>query len=183
MKITLVRHGKPVSSTNPKVTVAGFAYWVRAYNRSLVCRDSFPPKEFYHKFRDSYIISSDLIRAIHSTKICLGRDADLVSRNFREMDIPRLKLPFFMTVNSWLAVARLCWFIGISGKGESYKSGLERVLSAVDYITLKVNEHGHIVVFGHGIFNRFVTRELKRRGWCVKSNQMGFWGETVLIRN
>lgn len=50
------------------------------------------------------------------------------------MDIPRRKLPFSMSVNRWLFISRLCWFLGLSDKSESYKAGRRRVISVVDVI-------------------------------------------------
>ncbi|WP_197057913.1 phosphoglycerate mutase family protein [Vibrio variabilis] len=180
MKITLVRHGRPVASSNPRVTAVGFAKWVRAYNRSFVRPDSLPPQELQDKFLNSYTFSSDLNRSRHSAEICLGKEADLVLGDLREMDIPRLKLPFSMSVNSWLVIARLCWFLGISGNSESYKTGCKRIVSVVDQITTKVSEHEDVAIFGHGISNRLIAKELKRRGWAIKYSSKGFWGQTEL---
>lgn len=107
MRITLVRHDKPIASSNPRVTAVGFAKWVLAYNRSLVCSGSLPPlelqelQELQETFHNSYTFSRNLNRSIHSAEICLGKGADVVLGDLREMDIPRLKLPFSMTVNSW----------------------------------------------------------------------------------
>ncbi|HAS6250043.1 TPA: hypothetical protein I7225_03790 [Vibrio vulnificus] len=181
VRITLVRHGRPVASSNPRVTAVGFAKWVRAYNRSFVCPDSLPPQELNEKLHNSYTFSSDLNRSLHSAEICLGKGADLVLGDLREMDIPRLKLPFLMSVNSWLVIARLCWFLGISGNSESYKAGRKRAISAVDLIITKACEHEDAAVFGHGISNRLITKELKRRGWTVEYASKGFWGRTELI--
>ncbi len=181
VRITLVRHGKPIASSNPRVTAVGFAKWVRTYNRSLVCSDSLPPQELQEKFRNSYTFSSDQNRSIHSAEICLGKGADVVLGDLREVDIPRLKLPFSMKVNSWLVIARLCWLVGISANSESYKVGRKRIIAAVDLIMVKALEHKDVAIFGHGISNRLIAKELRRRGWTVKCSSKGFWGQTELI--
>ncbi len=181
VRITLVRRGKPIASSNPRVTAAGFAKWVRAYNRSFVCSDSLPPQELQDKFHNSYTFSSDLNRSIHSAEICLGKGADVVLGDLREMDIPRLKLPFSMKVNSWLVIARLCWLVGISANSEPYKVGRKRIIAAVDLIMVKALEHKDVAIFGHGISNRLIAKELRRRGWTVKCSSKGFWGQTELI--
>ncbi|WP_295891422.1 histidine phosphatase family protein [uncultured Vibrio sp.] len=181
MRITLIRHGKPIASSNHRVTAVGFAKWVRAYNRSFVCSDSLPPQELQEKLRNSYTFSSDLNRSTHSAEICLGKRADVVLGDLREMDIPRLKIPFKMTINSWLVIARLCWFLGISANSESFKIGRKRVIAAVDHIIDKAIEHKDVAIFGHGISNRFIAKELRRRGWTVKSSSKGFWGQTELV--
>ncbi|GLX80427.1 hypothetical protein tinsulaeT_37670 [Thalassotalea insulae] len=181
VRITLVRHGKPIASSNPRVTAVGFAKWVRAYNRSLVCSDSLPPQELQEKFHNSYTFSSDLNRSIHSAEICLGKGANVVLGDLREMDIPRLKLPFSMTVNTWLVIARLCWLLRISANSESYKVGRKRIITAVDLIIAKAFEYKDVAIFGHGISNRLIAKELRRRGWTVKFASKGFWGQTELI--
>ncbi|MBF9002700.1 histidine phosphatase family protein [Vibrio nitrifigilis] len=181
MKITLVRHGKPKASANPKVSAVGFANWVRAYNRSLVLSSSRPSEELYKRINGSYTVSSDLNRAQHSAELCAGRSPDLVLRELREMDIPRLKLPFFISVDHWLILSRICWFLGISGKSESFKVGRRRILSAVDLLVEQTYKNSHITVFGHGLTNRFVAKELKRRGWHIQQKSKGFWGTIELV--
>lgn len=181
MKITLVRHGKPETSENPKVGAVGFAKWVRAYNHSLVHVNSQPSKALCKKVNDSYTISSDLNRAKHSAELCTGRVPDLVLKELREMDIPRLKLPFSTSVGNWLIISRVLWLLGISGRGESFKVARQRVLSVVDLLLEQAQKNGDITVFGHGFTNRFVAKELKCRGWHIQRQSKGFWGATELV--
>lgn len=181
LKITLVRHGKPKASANPKVSAVGFANWVIAYNHSLVLSSSKPSEELRKRTNGSYTVSSDLNRARHSAELCSGKAPDLVLRELREMDIPRLKLPFFISVDNWLIISRICWFLGISGKSESFKVGRKRILSAVDVLVEQTHKNDDIIVFGHGLTNSFVAKELKRRGWRIQQKSKGFWGTTELV--
>lgn len=181
MKITLVRHGKPKASCNPRVNAVGFAKWVRAYNHSYVHSSSQPPDELCNKIKGRYAISSDLNRAKHSAELCIGKAPDLVLREMREMDIPRFKIPFSTSVNNWLLISRVCWLLGISGRSEPLHVGRRRVLVAVDLILEQVKNNDDVVVFGHALINRFIVKELKKRGWSLEQQSKGFWGTTELI--
>lgn len=182
LKITLVRHGKPTVSNNSIVDAVGFAKWVRKYNHSLVHSSSLPSEDLRKKTIGSYTISSDLNRAKHSAELCVGKEPDLILRELREIDIPRLKLPFFISVDNWLVISRLCWFLGVSGRSESFRVGRHRVLSAVDLLLEQVQRNGDITVFGHGLINSFLAKELQRRGWCLQKKSKGFWGTIELVK-
>ncbi|MEJ2766297.1 histidine phosphatase family protein [Photobacterium sp. MCCC 1A19761] len=181
MKITLVRHGKPTAASNHRVGPAGFAQWVRAYNQSEIDAESRPPEHLRHQVRDSYIVSSDLTRARHSAQLCSGRHSDRVLRELREMDIPRFKLPLTLSIQQWLIVSRLCWFLGLSGNSEPLNLGRIRLKKAVDILAEQSSTTPDITVFGHGLANRWIAKELVRRGWKIQSQTRGFWGTIELL--
>lgn len=171
----------PKASDNSIVDAVGFAKWVRKYNHSLIRSSSLPSEDLRKQTIGSYTISSDLNRAKHSAELCGDREPDLVLRELRELDIPRLKLPFSISIDNWLIISRLCWFLGISGRSESFKVGRRRVLSAVDILLEQVQKNGDITVFGHGLTNSFIAKELKHRGWCIQKKSKGFWGTIELV--
>ncbi|MGF1908302.1 histidine phosphatase family protein [Vibrio kasasachensis] len=182
MKITLVRHGKPAASSNERVTSSGFAKWVRAYNLSYIEETSLPPDQLAKQLMGHYIFSSDLNRAHHSAQLCLGKQPDAIMSELREMDIPRFRWPLTMSINKWLVLSRVCWLLGFSAKSESFLSGRERAVRATEQIIEQASITPNIAVFGHGVANRLIAKELKRRGWEVQANNSGFWGITELTR-
>ncbi|MDA0149648.1 phosphoglycerate mutase family protein [Vibrio sp. LaRot3] len=182
MNITLVRHGKPTASCNPTVKASGFANWVRAYNHSYIAEDSQPTKPLQDKLTGHFIFASNLNRARHSAQLCIGKQPDMVLPELRELDIPRLKIPLKMKVNHWLAISRILWLFGISGNSESITRGRARIRKAVDSLEQQVTQTPNIAVFGHGLANRFIAKELVKRGWQVKQKGSGFWSSIELTK-
>ena len=43
MEIILIRHGKPASAINKKLSASGFSQWIEAYNQSMISQESRPP--------------------------------------------------------------------------------------------------------------------------------------------
>jgi len=93
MEIILIRHGKPASTDSPALNSSNYTKWIRRYNFSNVAENS-RPENINTDLKSYYLISSHFNRAIHSTEIYTGRKPDQISPLYKEMDIPRYKLPF-----------------------------------------------------------------------------------------
>ena len=96
MKIILVRHGKPTSADNSVLSASEYTKWVRRYNFSDISKHS-RPDVINELLSAYYLVASNFKRAIHSTEIYTGKQPDLISSVFREMDIPRYKLCLLYT--------------------------------------------------------------------------------------
>jgi len=182
MEIVLIRHGKPTGATNPRLSAAGFAHWVRGYNRSKVDVSSPPPTALGDALETHFIVSSDLPRAIDSACLSMNKKPDIALKQFREMDIPRFKLPFSLTAYTWLFISRLLWFVGFSGKVESFKQAKERAkISAAELLVL-ANTHGKVAFFGHGMLNKYIAKELQQQGWGGVSKGKKYWSIIKLTK-
>ena len=180
LKIILVRHGKPCASHNSMVSCVEFAKWVRAYHHSKVHVDSLPSETLRARIVGTFIVSSNLNRAVCSAILCTDAPPNIVLNDLREADIPRFKWPIRMSVNLWLLASRLMWFMGVSGRSESLKAMQQRMMKATDSLIGLAQQKKSVSVFSHGFTNRFITRELMRRGWIVTYKSKGFWGVTEL---
>lgn len=181
MKLVLVRHGRPMAATNPSVNAVGFARWVRAYRHSGLHPEDFPEDELQVHLKGAYVFSSHLLRAVESGERCLQRPPDQVSKVFREFDISRFKLPGVFPVNVWLLISRLAWLLGFSAKSEPFAAAKIRVIDAADILEEKAAVQVS-VLFGHGLFNRFLAKELKQRGWQAKKIGKGYWSVIELTK-
>lgn len=172
MEIILVRHGKPTAAKNPKVNAAGYANWVRNYNKSVVFNSSRPCPSLPPKLEGFYVVSSDLTRAIQSAGIC-GVTPQKTYSDFREMYIPYYRLPFKLKAWTWLYLSRVLWTFGKKGKFESYKQAKMRAQIGCEILESLAHKHGKVALFAHGYMNFHVRRELVKQGWQVteKSNQ------------
>ena len=180
MEIILIRHGKPSAAINPKLSASGFANWVLDYDESDVSCESLPPDTLAKSIKDHFIIASHLARSIDSVKKCLNAEPDLIHRKFREMEIPSYKLPFRLKAYTWLVVNRIAWFIGIKSEVESFKEAKIRAKhSAKELIDLAI-EHNKVVVFGHGLMNKYIAKELEQFGWDRASEGKSYWSTIKL---
>jgi broad specificity phosphatase PhoE len=179
MRIILVRHGRPEKSENVLVNSAGFANWVKNYNHSLVADDSRPAKSLETDYFDYYIVSSDLPRAIHSSYISLNKSPDFKSKLFREMDIPRFKLPFTIRAWTWVYLNRALWMIGKTGQFESYFEARCRAKNAAIELVNIAKREENVIVFAHGYLNLHMRRYFRNSGFKQISKSSDYWGLSI----
>jgi len=179
MEIILIRHGKPSSANNPVLNASEYTNWIRRYNFSDVSKNS-RPESIDTKFKSFYLISSHFNRAIHSAEIYTGRKPDLISSLYKEMDIPRYKLPFKLKAMTWVYLCRVLWMLGLKGSFESYQAARKRAKIAANQLVELSKEKGNIVLFGHGYMNLHIRKALIRKGWSINSKSNSFWGLSSL---
>jgi len=180
MEIMLVRHGKPEFSLNNKMSASGFSKWVRYYNQSNISAESTPPLHLANNLENYFVVSSDLNRAIHSAVLCVDKPPDLMLKELREMDIPRFKVPLKLKANSWLLLNRLLWFCNFHGQVESFRQAKHRAKLVAHTLVELANNHGKVVVFSHGLINKYVAKELVELGWNGSFKRQKHWGSARL---
>jgi len=180
MEIILIRHGKPTSAINSVLTAAEFTTWVRHYNFSDVSKSSRPNEKLPGNKDFAYVVSSDLKRAIHSTEIYTAKSPQETFRLFREMEIPRYKIPFRLKAWTWVYLNRALWMLGLKGSFESYKQAKHRAELAASKLVELANEKNEVVLFGHGYMNLHIRRSLVKQGWLLSCKSNDFWGVTRL---
>lgn len=179
MEIILIRHGKPTSANNLVLNASEYTQWIRRYNFSDVSKKSHP--DIINKEINSYyLVSSHLKRAIHSTEIYTGRSPDLISSLYKEMEIPRYKLPFKFKAMTWVFLCRVLWMMGLTGPFESYRVAKKRSKLAAEQLIALAQEQGKVVLFGHGYMNLHIRRVLTKQGWLIKCKSNDFWGVSIL---
>jgi len=179
MKIILIRHGKPTSADSPTLNASEYTKWIQRYNFSDVSESS-RPLSINNKLTSFYLISSHFNRAIHSTEIYTGRKPDEVSSLFKEMDIPRYKLPFKLKPMTWVYLCRVLWMFGLKGSFESYRLAKKRAELAAEQLITLAQEKGNVVLFGHGYMNLHIRRILIKQGWSLSDKSNDFWGLSSL---
>jgi len=179
MEIILIRHGKPASTDSPALNSSNYTKWIRRYNFSNVAENS-RPENINTDLKSYYLISSHFNRAIHSTEIYTGRKPDQISPLYKEMDIPRYKLPFRLKPMAWVYLCRVLWMLGLTGSFESYRSARNRAEIAAEKLVELAKEKDKIVLFGHGYMNLHIRRVLIRKGWALSCKSNSFWGLSSL---
>jgi len=180
MEIILIRHGKPTSAVNSVLGAAEFTNWVRHYNASDVSENSRPHDRLSERENLGHVVSSDLKRAIHSTEIYTDKLPQETFQLFREMEIPRYKLPFRLRAWTWVYLNRALWMLGLKGSFESYKQAKDRAGLAANKLAELANEKDKVVLFGHGYMNLHIRKALVKQGWLLDCKSNDFWGVTRL---
>lgn len=182
MEIILIRHGKPTSANNPIVNACEYTKWIRQYNFSDVAKNS-RPDITHSQYASFYTLSSDLKRAIHSAHIYVGRAPEEVNPLYREMDIPRYKLPFRLKAWHWVYLSRFLWMFGCKGPFESFSQAKQRAELAAEQLIEMTKQKEQVVLFGHGFMNRYIRKALMQKGWQLGSKSNAYWGITSLTIN
>ena len=180
-EIILIRHGKPLSAHNNKLSAGEFTNWVRQYNQSPLDSAHYPNEK--REFAAHHIIASPLKRAQLSANYYMGEPAVDVIPELKEMDIPYYRLPLRLKAWHWVLLNRLMWICGKAGRFESFVEAKNRVGKAAKELEKKAEQHAQIVVFGHGMSNRYIRVFLAKRGWEITEKNNGYWGVTRLIKS
>lgn len=179
--ITLMRHGRPNLPAFAWQTAAGMQQWIAAYNAAAIVSDA--PPAAAKRLADSVTcrISSPLPRA-QTAMAALGHPGTPHDDLYREAALPcppgqRLRLPPAL----WVIVFRLLWLAGYAGNSESLQAARQRAQSAADRLTTLAG-HGPLLLMGHGIFNRMIGKELRRRGWRMSGrNSASYWQAVTFL--
>jgi broad specificity phosphatase PhoE len=71
---------------------------------------------------------------------------------------------------------------GMSRNIETFSAAKNRIKIAVNELVTLAEEEQSVIVFGHGMTNRYMRKELIKRGWTLTYKSNDFWGETCLIK-
>lgn len=175
MDIILVRHGKPDLIESRMLSAFSFSRWIVDYNNSGILNASKPPLALSSLLHSYYIISSDLKRAIDSAEVCSSQKNKLQLNLLREMDIPEFNFPIKLSVNGWLLLNRVLWLINIGSEVESFSEAKGRAKLAATELVKLANKHNKVAVFGHGLMNRYIAKELIKLGWNGSLQRQNYW--------
>lgn len=184
MKICLMRHGQPTVDLTGSARAGELSQLAGRYDESGI-KDS-PPKRALEAVVDyPCVITSTLRRSIESA-LALGVDKIHIQDSlFREAEIPHfskgaIKLP----LGFWLPVLRVLWLFGFSQNGESLRNSLDRARRAAQQLVELAEQHGEVLLVGHGFLNHFIARELVKRGWTgPKKPASEYWDHSLYQMN
>lgn len=169
MQIVLVRHGHPDLTPEARRPIAGteLGRWYRDYNTFGVAPGSVPP----HAVRAAaaaapYIVAGDLRRAIESAQLLAGAKPLQVHPDLREVGFPEgLRVAARLPPGVWVMIARAVWLVDGCACDEPRRAASRRAARLADHLCDLARIHDSVVAVGHGWFNLFVGRELRRRRW------------------
>jgi len=188
MEIILLRHGKPAMPSLHKITAFQFNNWVKGYNAAGLSPTSIATHDaFQAAVKSKVIVCSELLRSQESAN-ALNKDKILLEHAiFNEADLPIADWNLFkLSPKHWAIVFRILWLMGYSKKAESFSATKIRAKRATDKLISICQEQGGVLLVGHGVFNKLLTNELKKRGWTknsTNSSEYSHWGTVSLKYN
>jgi broad specificity phosphatase PhoE len=113
------------------------------------------------------VVTSNLRRCVESAA-WLAPSADIqIDHELREAALPdSLGTSVRMWPGPRIVLARLAWWLNWRQSVEPVRGARQRARQAAERLCSLAREHRSVAVVGHGIFNRFIARQLSRRGWC-----------------
>lgn len=159
-EILLFRHGKVDFDGRKWVGARELAHEVHRYNTA-------PLQSWDVRNEDrlpEFVFCSTLRRSIDSAMHMFGR-VDIIDPVFREAELPQLPaLPIKLPVQSLFVTARCLWLCGASRDCEQLPYFKARIQAAADILIKTSTEKKTVALVGHGVLNRFLGKEFRRRG-------------------
>jgi broad specificity phosphatase PhoE len=181
-EILLVRHGRPLCDERTPIRGADFGAWARAYDDAPLDAGVEPPASLRRRVEPfDCIVTSSLRRSRESAHLLTGGRTSLSDAVFDEAGVPtalalRLRLP----PGYWDVAVRVAWLCGWSGGAESMRAATARARLGAARLATLAAEHGRVVLVGHGMMNRLLSRELQRTGWVGRKPPIVYWGSAIL---
>lgn len=188
MEITLIRHGKSSWTSKAAISCAEFNQWAENYDAAGIIQETAVPEQTKEKAQEAkLIVTSTLKRSIQSAEWLHPNAPILSDALFREAELPVFVSSFFSIKappSFWAVGYRCAWLIGYKGEKESVKETKQRAAEASSRLIQLAAEHEKVLLAGHGIFNRFIARELIKAGWKgPKKTGRQHWSCTCYVLN
>lgn len=181
MTIILMRHGKPDQQIAGRLSAQALADWCNAYDLSLV--NDWPPARSVNIARQATVVVCSPLPRAHSSLSRLGLRPHAVDKIFSEVEIPLLRVgQLQLPTTLWLTLLRLLWFCGYAGESESLPLARQRAALAADKL-ITLSRRGTVLLVGHGIMNKMIARELRKRGWQAEKHASSrHWSSAIYHR-
>lgn len=166
-RIILLRHGKVDYPPISILSASSFSEWVAAYDSNKLDVSSKPSDDAMRiATNTNAVVCSELPRSLESAKVLGFEDITLCHSLFNEAGLPTANWNYpHLSVRIWVILFRLIWFFGYSDNCETYAEAKARASHASNKLIEIAEEHQSVIFIGHGIINRFIANELRKRGW------------------
>jgi broad specificity phosphatase PhoE len=186
LQIVLARHGRPDLPAEARRAISGreIGRWYRDYNDSGIVVGEAPAHLREAARAAGCIVASDLRRAIESAACLTAAENVRVEVALREVGFPEsLDSSLRLSPNLWVFIARTAQMLDRRDEEGGRAAVRARAASVAGTLSELALEHCNVVAVGHGWFNRFVARELRRQGWQgPRFVPGGYWSSVTYQR-
>ena len=185
--IVLARHGRPDLDDDARRPITGreIGGWYRRYDDVGILGAVEPPRPLREAAaRARCVVASDARRAIE-TAARLGVAGRLrIDPGLREVGFPEsLDSSLRLRPDVWVLIARGVQLLDRCECDERIGDVRARAARAAGTLAEAAAEHRTVLAIGHGWFNRFVARELRRQGWRgPRLVPAGYWSSVAYER-
>jgi hypothetical protein len=169
VRIVLARHGRPDLPADLQRAISGrdIGRWYRRYDAAGLVDGSEPPVRLRETAAAAgCLVASDVRRALESAARLTAPARVRVEPLLQEVGFPEsLGIPIRLPPGVWVLIARATQMLRCCQGEETVPATRARAATAARILSGLADEHRTVVVVGHAWFNRFVARELRRRGW------------------
>jgi broad specificity phosphatase PhoE len=178
VRIVLARHGRPDLPDQARQPITGreIGRWYRAYNTCGI-GGSEPSRPLREAATAGCVVASDLRRAVESAARLGPADRIRVEPTLREVGFPEaLDSSLRLKPDVWVLIARAAQMLDRCECDERIDDVRARAAAAARTLVQLAGAHRTVVAVGHGWFNQFVARELRRGGWQgPRFPPTGYW--------
>jgi broad specificity phosphatase PhoE len=178
MKISLIRHGRPVIDMRSRIEGRELGRWLNAYDEAAIDPNYPPPEEVRHSIADCRrIVTSPARRAVTSAALLAPTIESQVSADAAEAPLPsRITTIVRMNPRALIVVARILWLAGLASASEGKDEVRARALRLAAELEQLARVHDHVGLVGHGYMIRFLQQPLEKLGWrCIAAREMQYW--------
>jgi broad specificity phosphatase PhoE len=185
-QIVLARHGRPdlPAEARQRITGRDLGRWYRSYDASGILASVEPPAALREAARTAgCVVASDTRRTIESAAR-LTTDTVRIEAALREVGFPEsLDSSLRLAPMLWVFIARGAQMLDREDQEGGRAAVQTRAASVAVTLADLAGGHQHVVAIGHGWFNRFVARELRREGWQgPRFVPSGYWSSVTYER-
>ena len=185
-----MRHGEPDVSilSNKRIKSKDLLEGLEIYNSCGILNASKPEGTILDGFREfSAVVSSDLKRSIESALLLCSQQSLIVDALFREVEEVFFRIPILkFTPRIWVNIIILFWFIGLLELKRSFREAKIRAKRCAEKLIGLAEEHGKVLLVGHGFINTYIAKELVSLGWDgpkIKMPNKTYWGYDLYKNN
>jgi broad specificity phosphatase PhoE len=167
MRIVLVRHGKPGDVSVAAIVGHDIGRWVRHYDAAGITREVAPPAIVCDLASSAGCVLASSVRRARESAAWIAASKDVrIDPELREAALPEsLGVSLRLSPGTWVVLARIVWWLNWCASDETIATTRRRAGRVADHLAALADEYGSVMAVGHGMFNRFVARQLRRRGW------------------
>jgi broad specificity phosphatase PhoE len=186
-QIVLARHGRPDLPAEACQPICGreIGRWYRRYDASGIVAEVDAPAALWETARAAgCVVASDTRRAKESAARLVAADAIRIEPSLREVGFPEsLDSSLRLSPNLWVFIARAAQMLDRDDDEGGRAAVRARAAAVAGTLAQLAADHRSVVAVGHGWFNRFVARELRRQGWRgPRFVPSGYWSSVTYKR-